>query len=168
MQPYGQGGHSPSMRASDADRERTVDVLRAGFAEGRLSKVEYDERVGLVFRAQTYGELHRLVGDLPQGPLPGMGAPGYGPSRFGMQMPLPPPVRKTNSTATASLILGVLSPMTCGVTGIPAAITGHVARREIRRTGEGGEGMALAGIILGWLTVASYVLVILAAILDGM
>jgi uncharacterized membrane protein len=33
------------MLASHADRERTVDVLRAGFAEGRLQQAEFDRRV---------------------------------------------------------------------------------------------------------------------------
>ena len=34
------------------------------------------------------------------------------------------------------------------------AILGHVARRKIRNSGEGGDGMALAGIIVGWIVLA--------------
>lgn len=41
MMPTGNGW----LRASTADRERAVDVLKAGFAEGRLTKDEYDDRV---------------------------------------------------------------------------------------------------------------------------
>jgi hypothetical protein len=58
------------MRASHADRERTTDVLKAAFAEGRLAPEEYNERVEQVYRAQTYGELSGIVQDLPSGPMP--------------------------------------------------------------------------------------------------
>ena len=47
------------MRASSADRERTVDVLKAGFAEGRLTQDEYNDRMGRAYSARTYGELIR-------------------------------------------------------------------------------------------------------------
>ena len=36
---------SPTMRAASADRERAVDVLKAGFTEGRLTQDEYNERM---------------------------------------------------------------------------------------------------------------------------
>ncbi|MFP3988546.1 DUF1707 domain-containing protein, partial [Streptomyces sp. E11-3] len=58
------------MRASDADRERAADVLKAGFAEGRLTKPAYDERLSRLYKAGTYGELNALLADLPQGPVP--------------------------------------------------------------------------------------------------
>jgi hypothetical protein len=38
-----------------------------------------------------------------------------------------------------------------GFIGLVGAILGHVARRQIRTRNEGGEGMALAGIIVGWI-----------------
>ncbi|HSX98402.1 MAG TPA: DUF1707 domain-containing protein, partial [Streptomyces sp.] len=38
-------GSSPSLLAAHADRERAVDVLRAGFGEGRLQQDEYERRV---------------------------------------------------------------------------------------------------------------------------
>lgn len=56
--------------ASNADRERAVDVLRAGFTEGRLTREELDERVARVYEARTYGELGALVADLPAGVAP--------------------------------------------------------------------------------------------------
>jgi hypothetical protein len=37
---------------------------------------------------------------------------------------------------------------------IPAIVLGHLARHQIRRTGEGGAGLALAGLLLGWAAVA--------------
>ena len=47
---------------------------------------------------------------------------------------------------------------------IPAVVLGHMARGQIRRTGEQGAGMALAGLILGWIGVGFTVLVVVAAI----
>ncbi len=63
-----------SMLASNADRERAVDVLRAGFTEGRLTQAEFAERVERVYASRTYGELGGLTADLPAGPLPVAGA----------------------------------------------------------------------------------------------
>ena len=48
--------------------------------------------------------------------------------------------------------------------GILGAIFGHVARGRIRRTGAGGSGMALAGIIVGW-TMAAIGLLVLAFVI---
>lgn len=56
--------------AGDADRDRAVDVLRAGFAEGRLTQEEFTERVARAYESRTYGELGELVADLPAGPIP--------------------------------------------------------------------------------------------------
>ncbi len=58
------------MRASDADRDRYAAVLQDAYAEGRLSRAEYDERLEAVFTAKTYAELEPLVADLPTGNLP--------------------------------------------------------------------------------------------------
>ena len=44
-------------RASDADRERAVDVLKAALAEGRLSRQEHGARVERAYGARTYAEL---------------------------------------------------------------------------------------------------------------
>src|ERR1700733_2043426 len=57
--------------AANADRDRAIDVLKAGFAEGRLTKAEYDDRVARVYASRTYGELGPLTADLPAGPLSG-------------------------------------------------------------------------------------------------
>jgi Domain of unknown function (DUF1707) len=61
---------NPSWLAATADRERTVGVIRAGFAEGRLTQDELDERVAAAYAARTYAELWALTADLPAGPLP--------------------------------------------------------------------------------------------------
>lgn len=56
-----------SMRASDRDRERTVEILREAAGEGRLGMDELDERLDAVYAAKTYGELEPIVQDLPHG-----------------------------------------------------------------------------------------------------
>ena len=61
---------SPGMRAASADRERAVDVLKAGFTEGRLTQDEYNDRMGRAYAARTYGELMALTADLPAGVMP--------------------------------------------------------------------------------------------------
>jgi hypothetical protein len=71
----------------------------------------------------------------------------------------------TNGLAIASMILGILWLYWLG--SILALIFGYVALSQIRRRGDGGRGMAIAGIILGWIgvivAVAAVILVIVAA-----
>src|SRR2546421_6832757 len=54
------------IRASDADRDRVADRLRAATAEGRLLAEELEERLEALFAARTYGELDAIVADLPR------------------------------------------------------------------------------------------------------
>jgi len=58
------------VRASDADRDRTVEALAAASAEGRLSLEEYSERSGAALVAPTLGDLASLTADLPADGLP--------------------------------------------------------------------------------------------------
>ncbi|KKD03743.1 hypothetical protein TN53_33560 [Streptomyces sp. WM6386] len=136
------------MLASHADRERAVDVLRAGYGEGRLEKGEFDKRVARAYVARTVGELAVLVGDLPQGP---MAQPMALPRTF-----LPVPRPRTNGKAVGAAVCGLLSLPTFGFTGIPAVVLGQAARSEIQRTGESGDGLALLGLVLGWMSVAAW------------
>jgi hypothetical protein len=66
----GASGVNPAWLAANADRERAVGVLRAGFTEGRLSQEELDDRVAQAYAARTYGQLWALTADLPAGALP--------------------------------------------------------------------------------------------------
>ncbi|MEI7033287.1 DUF1707 SHOCT-like domain-containing protein [Streptomyces pratensis] len=73
------------IRASDADRDRIADILREAMAEGRLTAEEHAERVDLVYRAKTVGELQPLVRDLPgsTAPRPDPQPYAYGPEAAG-------------------------------------------------------------------------------------
>ncbi|MFD8634363.1 DUF1707 domain-containing protein [Streptomyces sp. NPDC059533] len=55
----------PELRASDADRERVVERLRDGLAEGRLDMDEFEERLEAAYKSRTYAELEPLTRDLP-------------------------------------------------------------------------------------------------------
>jgi len=135
-----------TMRASDQDRERAAEVLKTGYAEGRLTKDEYDEHLSLCYSARTVGDLVTLTSQLP----------GGGPAL----LPVPAAPPRTNSLAVASLVCGIAEIFTFGLTAIPAVVLGHVARGQIRRTGETGGGLAMAGLILGWLAIALFVLAV--------
>ena len=135
-----------NMRASDQDRERAAEVLKTGYAEGRLTKDEYDEHLSGIYAARTVGDLVTQTSQLP----------GGGAALFPVPVPVGPP--KTNSKAVASTICGVTEFFTFGLTSIPAVILGHMARNEIRQTGEGGTGLATTGLVLGWLAIGLWVL----------
>jgi hypothetical protein len=63
-------GDLPALRASDADRERTVAALRDHAAEGRLTLEEFTDRMSRAYLARTNDELEQLVRDLPATPAP--------------------------------------------------------------------------------------------------
>jgi hypothetical protein len=143
------------MRAADADRDRVVGFLGTAYAEGRLSKDEYDARLDSALSARTYADLDQLVADLPAARTP--------------MVPLIPrttvvaPVSRTNGLAVASLACGIAQFAFGPLATIPAIVFGHVARSQIKRTGEQGAGLALAGLILGWAAVILGIVIIIVA-----
>jgi hypothetical protein len=139
------------MLAGDADRERAVNVLKDAFTEGRLTQDEYEQRIGRAYQARTYAELDLLTGDVPH-PAPSV-PPAFRPSP---SVPRP----GTNGNAVASLVCGILGTMTMGVTAIPAIVLGHVAKRQIRGSGQDGDGLATAGLVLGYVVVVGGLLLV--------
>jgi hypothetical protein len=63
-EPRGEIARS-ELRASHDDRDRVVELLRVSAGDGRLTAEELDERLEQAMTARTYGELARLVADLP-------------------------------------------------------------------------------------------------------
>ena len=59
---------SPDLRASDADRDRVIDVLRAATADGRLTADEFNERMEAALASRTFRELAPLTADLATPP----------------------------------------------------------------------------------------------------
>ena len=62
---------SPALRASDADRDRVIELLRAAVADGRLDPAEFDQRLDAALAARTIDALAPLTADL-------IAAPGSG------------------------------------------------------------------------------------------
>ncbi len=94
----------------------------------------------------------------PYGPVGGYAPPGQGP-----YAQYPPPYQPagfqppaTNGLAIASFVLGLVGWVPCGVGSVVAIVLGFVARTQIRSSHgrQGGDGLALAGIILGFLAIA--------------
>jgi hypothetical protein len=105
--PYDQG----RMLSSTADRERALDVLKAGFAEGRLSKEEHDARAEGVQSARTYADLAALTGDLPGGQwfVPGWQPVPWQPVPPSLRpAPHPPAVDRANQVAFAVTMMLLL------------------------------------------------------------
>lgn len=84
---------------------------------------------------------NQLPGPYQQRPMP----PGYYPPR-------------TNGLAIGAFVTSFVVP-------ILGAILGHVAFSQIKRTGEGGQGLAIAAIIIGWVGTLIYTVFIVLAIM---
>jgi len=91
-------------------------------------------------------------------PLPPSGwyppQPGYAP-------------QETNSAAVASLVFGIASWFLIPLLGgIGAVITGHVALRQIRQSGDRlkGRGMAIAGLVMGYLNIVLCTIALIAVV----
>ena len=74
-------GGRGQLRASHADRERAIDVLKAAFVQGRLAKDEFDARVARAFMSRTYAELAAVIADIPPPPAVPPALPPRQPAR---------------------------------------------------------------------------------------
>jgi hypothetical protein len=140
------GGGQGNIRAGDADRDRVAGILSTAYTEGRLSKDEYDARLDAALSARTFADLDQVVRDLP------------------LPAPVVTPETRTNGYAMASLAFGIGQFMIGPLGTIPAIVFGHMARNQIRRTGEQGAGLALAGLVLGWGAVVLGIILMTLAI----
>jgi hypothetical protein len=83
-----------------------------------------------------------------------------------------PPTKAVNGLAIGSMVTSIVAMLAVcfyGVGGVVlgpvGAILGHVARRQIRERNQDGEGMAMAGVIVGWIATALGVLVVAAIVI---
>ncbi len=88
------------LRASHADREQMIDTLKAAFVQGRLTKDEFDARIGQTLASRTYAELVTVTADIPAG-------------LAGAQPPRKPPRRQVNNAvrwgASGLITLAILA-----------------------------------------------------------
>ncbi|NUT38060.1 MAG: DUF4190 domain-containing protein [Hamadaea sp.] len=88
----------------------------------------------------------------PTNPVTGQPLHGYvAPAGYGMPYQPYPVARPTNGMAIASLVTSLAMIAVCTPLSILGVIFGHIAKRQIRETGEDGAGLATAGIIIGWI-----------------
>jgi len=68
----------------------------------------------------------------------------------------------TNGLAIASFVLGLVGWVPCGIGSVVAIVLGFVARNQIRESHgrQGGDGLALAGIVLGFVAIALLIAII--------
>jgi hypothetical protein len=95
---------------------------------------------------------------------PPMSGAMYGPPAYGAYAP-----PETNGLAVASLVCSLAGFFACGVPTIVGVVLGHVARGQIRRS-EGrqtGDGLALAGLIVGYLMIAGFICLILLIVIGS-
>ncbi|HEY2671404.1 MAG TPA: DUF1707 domain-containing protein [Rugosimonospora sp.] len=100
------------LRAADSDRQFVADRLRTALNEGRLDLSEYDERLQRAYGAKTYGELDRVLDDLPPTVSPEhsrvapatSGAPGV---QGGYEAPAAPPAGNQEHRGTSHLMIAL-------------------------------------------------------------
>lgn len=96
----------------------------------------------------------------PYGQQPGQpyGQPMYGQQPMYGGYGYPPPQPKSQTNAILALVLSCVGLATCGVTAIVGVIFGHIAMGRIKRGEEDGRGMALAGVIIGYVVIVGWLL----------
>jgi hypothetical protein len=95
-------------------------------------------------------------------PAPGYSAPAYGETASSYGQPTQPAGGKTNTLAIVSLVASLAGLILWGIGFIAGVICGHIALSQIKKTGEQGRGMAVAGLIIGYVGI---VLSIIGAII---
>ena len=100
------------LRASDSDRDRVLDILKTAFAQGRLTKEEFDLRVGQTLAARTWGDLTALTDDIPAWPLP---RPVHKPAR--------PPSSQPSHAIVKAVACAIVAMATIGIAGMPGMWT---------------------------------------------
>ncbi|MEV0454649.1 DUF4190 domain-containing protein [Catellatospora methionotrophica] len=96
--------------------------------------------------AQPYSDPYKAADPYAAAPQLQYGQPPYGQQPYGGY----PPARPQNSMALVALILSLVGLLTW-ITAPIGAILGHSAMKQIRQSGEDGEGLAKAAIIVGWI-----------------
>jgi hypothetical protein len=133
QQPYGQSYDPAAPYSQDPYAAPASGAPSSGQPYGQQ---QYPPTSGQPYGQQPYAQQ-------PYGQQPPYGQPGYG------QPYSPGP--STNTMAILALVFAfVFSPA--------AIVMGHVAKKQIRQTGEGGDGLATAGLWLGYIFTGLYVL----------
>lgn len=90
---------------------------------------------------------------------PQSAAPAYGQTAYGQA-----PAGKTNTLAIVSLVASIAGVVIWGIGFIVGVICGHISLGQIKKTGEQGRGMAVAGLIIGYIGIALSIIGIIIVI----
>jgi uncharacterized protein DUF4190/uncharacterized protein DUF1707 len=140
-----------NLRASDAEREAAAERLRIAAGEGRIDALELEERLTAAYSARYCAELARLTADVTPPPVP-------------VRPTFVRPSRSVNGLAVASLVAGLLWMSWFG--SILAIVLGHVALGQLDRAGgrQTGRGIALAGLVIGYVELLMLAVTVLAVL----
>lgn len=140
------------VRASDADREQTVTILRNGAALGRITPEELSTRLDGAFAARTLGDLRALVADLPEGNvnpiselIGGVVQTGYNVARIGLLVGV--------SVALLAIFVPVIAGLAASghgvaalvATGLLVALVVALSMRFLRRPSRAGRRSYIRG-----------------------
>jgi hypothetical protein len=156
--PYAPRRSHPDLRASDAEREETVERLRVAATEGRIDADELDERLTSAYAARWRSELDALTADVTP-------PPPRAPVRVPFAWVAPAP-RVTNPLSVLSFVSAIFLVGWLGwAAAIAAIVLGHAALYRIRRSGgrQKGRAWAAIGLSLGYLELVMLVVFGLAA-----
>ena len=152
-----------AIRASDADRERALDLLRAHWLAGRLTLEEYEQRCEDAARGRFLDDLNAALRELPYPP------PEHAPAPVPAAAPARRP-KDPQASAVLSVVLGTLSLVGVLISfgllfmlTLPASTWAWWLGRRTRRGAAGaartlaalGEGLGAAATVLGCLALAA-------------
>lgn len=152
MSDSGQWFDHPILELSPEQRARLDQLLRAEGIPATFGPTAV--RTDIAYEARVATLIEQARATAPAGP----------PTPYGGGYPAPAPAPPNNSNAIVALVLGIASLAFCQLIGPAAVIVGQRARREIARTGEQGDGMALAGVITGAIASALLAVALLAVV----
>lgn len=120
-------------------------------------------------QAQPSATQAQPSGTPPYGPVP----PQFGAPPYGTPAGYPPPPYTygygyapqqggTNGMAIAAMVCGICG-FACLVPGLVGIILGIVALPQIKRSGQSGRGMAIAGIVVGALWIVGFVVLVIVS-----
>ena len=129
------------LRASAADREQVIEVLKVAFAQDRITKDELDQRIGKVLASRTYDDLDVLTGDIPAGLTRAQPAEPARGSDDGKKL-----IRRASAALGGTVFVTAEAAALPHLDVVPALFVGSVA------------GMFVAGLLAVLLTLIKWVL----------
>jgi hypothetical protein len=152
----GTAGALGQLRTSHADRAQAIDVLKDAFVQGRLTKDEFNSRVGQVLTSRTYADLDAQTSDIPDGvtsaqplaerdPQPGRVLSFKTAARVGAVGAVPSVASSAAVLAQSSGVPAVAGVLLVGLTGLVVAglltallmLLSWAVRRSQRKAAQG-------------------------------